>query len=60
MKDDDRTRSISARIQHMERLRTVTNDLFIIAETTVGRGEVENQRPQKRPYTPYSWWWSSR
>lgn len=53
MKDDDRTRSISARNQHMERLRTVTNDLFIIAETTVGRGEVENQRPQKRPYTPY-------
>ena len=53
MKDNGRTRSISARNQHMERLRTVINGSFIIAETTVGRGEVDNQRLQKRPYMPY-------
>lgn len=47
--------SISARNQHVERPVTVTNRLFIIAETTVGRGEMDGnkRKSQKRPWVCY-------
>lgn len=44
-RDSDRKKNILARNQHIQRLRTMKDDLFIFARKTFWRGEVYNQRP---------------